>query len=91
MESVKLALQGFIARNGRLPCPAVASHSSTDNRYGLEAPTPGTCTGTVDLAGGTFGAYVVDAAQRDFCARCRLPADAFYADSFTSEADKHGP
>jgi type II secretory pathway pseudopilin PulG len=63
-EAVKVALQGFIARNGRLPCPAVASHPPTDNRYGLEAPTPGTCTGTVDLAGGTFGAYVVDPAQR---------------------------
>jgi CDP-4-dehydro-6-deoxyglucose reductase len=34
---------------------------------------------------------MVDAAQRDFTTRCGLPADAFYADSFTSEADKHGP
>ena len=34
---------------------------------------------------------MVEAAQRDFSARCGLPADAFYADSFTSEADKHGP
>ncbi|MFT3666356.1 CDP-6-deoxy-delta-3,4-glucoseen reductase [Piscinibacter sp.] len=34
---------------------------------------------------------MVDAAQRDFVARCGLPADEFYADSFTSEADKHGP
>jgi CDP-4-dehydro-6-deoxyglucose reductase, E3 len=33
---------------------------------------------------------MVDAAQRDFVARCALPADEFYADSFTSEADKHG-
>ncbi len=32
---------------------------------------------------------MVDAAQRDFVARCGLPADAFFADSFTSEADKH--
>ena len=32
---------------------------------------------------------MVDAAQRDFTARCGLPADEFYADSFTSEADKH--
>ena len=31
---------------------------------------------------------MVDAAQRDFVARCGLPADEFYADSFTSEADK---
>ena len=34
---------------------------------------------------------MVEAARRDFSARCGLPADAFYADSFTSEADKHGP
>jgi CDP-4-dehydro-6-deoxyglucose reductase, E3 len=33
---------------------------------------------------------MVDAAKRDFTARCGLPADEFYADSFTSEADKHG-
>jgi CDP-4-dehydro-6-deoxyglucose reductase len=31
---------------------------------------------------------MVEAAQRDFVARCGLPADEFYADSFTSEADK---
>ena len=33
---------------------------------------------------------MVDAAQHDFVQRCGLPAEAFYADSFTSEADKHG-
>lgn len=33
---------------------------------------------------------MVDAAQRDFSARCGLPADEFLADAFTSEADKHG-
>ena len=32
---------------------------------------------------------MVDSAQRDFIAQCGLPADEFYADSFTSEADKH--
>lgn len=32
---------------------------------------------------------MVEAAQRDFSARCGLPADEFYADAFTSEADKH--
>ena len=32
---------------------------------------------------------MVEAAQRDFSARCGLPADAFFADAFTSEADKH--
>ena len=33
---------------------------------------------------------MVEAAERDFVARCGLPRDEFYADSFTSEADKHG-
>jgi CDP-4-dehydro-6-deoxyglucose reductase len=33
---------------------------------------------------------MVESAQRDFVERCALPADEFYADSFTSEADKHG-
>lgn len=32
---------------------------------------------------------VVDSAQRDFCAQAGLPADEFFADAFTSEADKH--
>lgn len=31
---------------------------------------------------------MVEAAQRDFVAHCGLPPDEFYADSFTSEADK---
>jgi CDP-4-dehydro-6-deoxyglucose reductase len=33
---------------------------------------------------------MVESAERDFVARCGLPAEEFYADSFTSEADKHG-
>ncbi len=33
---------------------------------------------------------VVDSAQRDFAALCGLPEVEFYADAFTSEADKHG-
>jgi CDP-4-dehydro-6-deoxyglucose reductase len=33
---------------------------------------------------------MVESAKRDFVASCGLPEEAFYADSFTSEADKHG-
>ena len=33
---------------------------------------------------------MVESAQRDFINRCSLPAEEFYADAFTSEADKHG-
>ncbi len=32
---------------------------------------------------------MVESAQRDFSVLCGLPSDEFYADSFTSEADKH--
>jgi CDP-4-dehydro-6-deoxyglucose reductase, E3 len=32
---------------------------------------------------------MVNAAQRDFVDRCGLPADQFFADSFTSERDRH--
>ncbi|HEV8315669.1 MAG TPA: CDP-6-deoxy-delta-3,4-glucoseen reductase [Burkholderiaceae bacterium] len=31
-----------------------------------------------------------ESAHRDFIAKCGLPDEEFYADSFTSEADKHG-
>ena len=31
----------------------------------------------------------LESAQRDFAAECGLPPEEFYADSFTSEADKH--
>jgi CDP-4-dehydro-6-deoxyglucose reductase len=31
---------------------------------------------------------VVDSARADFSGRAGLPADAFFADAFTSEADK---
>lgn len=34
---------------------------------------------------------MVESAKRDFVAQCGLPEEAFYADAFTSEADKHGP
>jgi CDP-4-dehydro-6-deoxyglucose reductase len=33
---------------------------------------------------------MVEAAQRDFTQHCRLPPDAFFADAFTTEADKAG-
>jgi CDP-4-dehydro-6-deoxyglucose reductase len=33
---------------------------------------------------------MVESAQRDLVVQCGLPEDEFLADSFTSEADKHG-
>ena len=34
---------------------------------------------------------MVDSARRDFIARCKLPEDEFYADSFTTQADTAQP
>jgi CDP-4-dehydro-6-deoxyglucose reductase len=34
---------------------------------------------------------MVESAERDFVGTCGLPVEEFLADSFTSEADKHGP
>jgi CDP-4-dehydro-6-deoxyglucose reductase len=34
---------------------------------------------------------MVDSARRDFIARCKLPEDEFYADSFTTQADLANP
>ncbi len=33
---------------------------------------------------------MVESAQRDFTSQCKLPEDAFFADAFTTEADKAG-
>jgi CDP-4-dehydro-6-deoxyglucose reductase len=33
---------------------------------------------------------VVESAHKDFCSQGRLPDEEFFADAFTSEADKHG-
>jgi CDP-4-dehydro-6-deoxyglucose reductase len=33
---------------------------------------------------------MVETAQRDFTQQCKLPEDAFFADAFTTEADKAG-
>ena len=45
-ESIKFSLINFIARNKRLPCPAIATLAPNAVGYGIEAITPGTCTGT---------------------------------------------
>ena len=47
MEVVKASLISFVAKNSRLPCPAVPTLTNTSASYGVEAATPGTCTSTV--------------------------------------------
>ena len=46
-DSIKSALISLIARNNRLPCPAIAMRPAGDVGNGVEAPTLGTCAGAV--------------------------------------------
>lgn len=52
-EAIKVALQNFVARNGRLPCPANPINVPTDATFGIEAPTAGTCTGATAIGTGS--------------------------------------
>lgn len=45
-EAIKVALITFIARNQRLPCPAIETLAPDDDDYGVESGTPGTCGAT---------------------------------------------
>jgi len=51
-EAIITALTSFVSRNHRLPCPAVANLVPTNPGYGVEAPNPGVCTGTINIGGG---------------------------------------
>jgi len=51
-EAIKTALINFIARNNRLPCPAVPTAAQGAAAYGVEAATPGTCTGATVIGAG---------------------------------------
>jgi len=51
--AIKTALINFISRNYRLPCPAVATLTSTDANYGVEAENPGTCTSVSGFGSGS--------------------------------------
>ena len=39
---------------------------------------------------GSLIGYITDSARRDFARKCRLPENEFFADSFTTAADKAG-
>lgn len=48
LDTARSALVMFVARNSRLPCPALPTQTSADATYGLEAPDLGACTGALD-------------------------------------------
>lgn len=48
LEAIKTALVSYIARNNRLPCPAIPTTPPSTAGYGIEAATPGTCVGISD-------------------------------------------
>src|SRR6185312_11049208 len=47
---VEQALTGFMASNGRLPCPADGSYAVNTANFGVEAANPGSCTGGAPAA-----------------------------------------
>lgn len=46
------ALERFIVKNKRLPCPAVATLSAGNAQYGYAAAKPGQCTSTITIGHG---------------------------------------
>ena len=51
--AIKTAIMSFVARNYRLPCPAVGTIPAGGVNNGVEATNPGVCTGTVLFPAGT--------------------------------------
>lgn len=50
LERVEEAMRAFMAFNGRRPCPADGQYAINTANFGLEAATPGTCTGGTPAA-----------------------------------------
>jgi len=45
LERVEDAMRSFMAANGRRPCPADGQYAENTKYFGIEAGTPGACTG----------------------------------------------
>lgn len=69
-----LAEDNWTGRNGFVHQAVIADHADLSSYQVYACGAP----------------IVVDSGKRDFVAMCQLPAEEFYADSFTSEADLHG-
>jgi hypothetical protein len=50
LDRVEEAMRAFMARNLRRPCPADGSYAVNTANFGVEAATPGTCTGGTPAA-----------------------------------------
>ena len=50
MDAIEAALQAFRVKNNRLPCPAQPTLNDANANFGVEAATPGTCTGGTPAA-----------------------------------------
>lgn len=48
-EAIKTAILSYIARNSRMPCPAVPTIAPGNPGYGVEATTPGNCDGVPEF------------------------------------------
>lgn len=50
IERIEEAARAFMVRNGRRPCPADGQYAISNANFGIEAATPGTCTGGAPAA-----------------------------------------
>ena len=50
LDAIEMGLKAWRVAYLRLPCPADASLATTNANYGVEAATPGTCTGGTPAA-----------------------------------------
>jgi hypothetical protein len=50
MQEIEQATKAFMKLNGRRPCPASGQYAVNSANFGIEAATPGTCTGGTPAA-----------------------------------------
>ncbi len=65
MDTIYKALSNFVATNRRLPCPSVLTLAKGAAGYGVEAATPGTCTGITANGNTIYGMIPITALGLD--------------------------